>query len=901
MSTPENAGAIYAEIRLALNQMEKDGVDAQKAMDRLAVKFKQKGEESGKQYVQGFGKAGVQINQRLNNMVSSLNGVSPKMGALGEKMAGVFSKPIFAMVPAVSMAFKAMLPVIGTVIAAVTLLTKGIQKFIASNNEKITNIKLATKTSEMLKNMTIELAAAQNASADALARQAAGTASLNFDGNVKSSKELKNELIEVQNEIYLMREGFTKFDDSRFNELIKQASSLRKQIKETKEAEKQAAENIKALQNDIKKGYSEHLLQLANIKKANEANIKTSLEAKNEEINATEKLIESLIQQRTVAATLADRNNEARHRVKELDDAIYGLTDQLKELKKASELEGIYKGITDAVTEYKNLLVQAHKESELRNHDEIEAMKTSLALQDKYIDALIRQRNELAKTDNLGAANEEVKILENVIKDNVRLRDIRTKELELKEKGANLQKEIDEAQLRALEKFNQAETRARQSKKDGFIEEAEMNKQIESARANLYSDYQSIIMQYGKAADGIIAQRNATAELVKAEQDRNEALGLTKSIEDQLTQLKIDQLRADASSAKTEEEKNRLLNEALDIEKDILKARRELERDSLKRIIEKNDILSDDDRDRILTDFDKITDGMLKIKNLGEDVSNSKFFEKFADNVQRYGSAIGEVITVYAELQSTLIQKSVDEQLKALDKLYNGKDGIFAMLEKEKQERLYQKGFIEAQTEEQHQRELELAIESGNHQRIFHAQNELEKFLIEEEFENKRLALEEEMNKQRAQLEYEAAMAKWKSQKIAAFVSGAQAVIEAAVNPWPVPALPMMAIATASTAAQIGIINANKPIPQFQDGGIVPGNSYVGDNVLTRQNSREMDLNLKQQKNLFNAINNNELGGEKEIILNVSIPVYLDGREITKIVVQHINNRQELIDKRSIK
>ena len=60
----------------------------------------------------------------------------------------------------------------------------------------------------------------------------------------------------------------------------------------------------------------------------------------------------------------------------------------------------------------------------------------------------------------------------------------------------------------------------------------------------------------------------------------------------------------------------------------------------------------------------------------------------------------------------------------------------------------------------------------------------------------------------------------------------------------------------------------------YASGGVVGGNSYHGDNLYARVNSGEMILNSRQQKNLFNAIDEGRLGssgiGEVEFVLRGS-------------------------------
>lgn len=60
------------------------------------------------------------------------------------------------------------------------------------------------------------------------------------------------------------------------------------------------------------------------------------------------------------------------------------------------------------------------------------------------------------------------------------------------------------------------------------------------------------------------------------------------------------------------------------------------------------------------------------------------------------------------------------------------------------------------------------------------------------------------------------------------------------------------AIALAAIASFIGIIAS---LPKFAQGGIVPGNSFSGDNITAQLNSGEMVLNTSQQARLFDLLN----------------------------------------------
>lgn len=81
----------------------------------------------------------------------------------------------------------------------------------------------------------------------------------------------------------------------------------------------------------------------------------------------------------------------------------------------------------------------------------------------------------------------------------------------------------------------------------------------------------------------------------------------------------------------------------------------------------------------------------------------------------------------------------------------------------------------------------------------------------------------------------------------------AEAVGKALTYGWPAGVI-LAGITGAMGAAQVALI-ASQPMPAFEKGGIVPGTSYTGDNVLARVNSGEMILTRDQQKALGNMGN----------------------------------------------
>lgn len=109
----------------------------------------------------------------------------------------------------------------------------------------------------------------------------------------------------------------------------------------------------------------------------------------------------------------------------------------------------------------------------------------------------------------------------------------------------------------------------------------------------------------------------------------------------------------------------------------------------------------------------------------------------------------------------------------------------------------------------------------------------------------------------------------------------------------------------ASSAAQVpivGWINAIAAIsammaafasmPMYATGGIVGGNSFIGDNMLIRANSGEMILNRKQQANLFNLLDG---GYVAKSITNGNVEFRIQGKELVGVLTAYNNKVSKYI------
>lgn len=105
----------------------------------------------------------------------------------------------------------------------------------------------------------------------------------------------------------------------------------------------------------------------------------------------------------------------------------------------------------------------------------------------------------------------------------------------------------------------------------------------------------------------------------------------------------------------------------------------------------------------------------------------------------------------------------------------------------------------------------------------------------------------------------------------------AKAAAEAAGSAAAVPVVGWINAVAAITA----IMSAMAAVPKFANGGIIGGNSFIGDNMIARVNSGEMILNNRQQRNLFNLLDGK---GGTSVNAGGEVKLRIEGRDLVGVI-----------------
>lgn len=193
--------------------------------------------------------------------------------------------------------------------------------------------------------------------------------------------------------------------------------------------------------------------------------------------------------------------------------------------------------------------------------------------------------------------------------------------------------------------------------------------------------------------------------------------------------------------------------------------------------------------------------------------ATEEFISELNNNVQAVGQAMSTILSSLSEIQSNQYDKMIGQQEKYIEEyeeLFN------------KQKEITQE---HASAIESIEDELSTARGDRRQQLIDQLNAEMAaqraSFAQQQKIDRQKQKAEEKKKK----LEHDQAVAKKKMQLAQAAINMAMSISIAAVNKWPEVAIPMMALAAATGAAQIAAIQSQN-IPSYGSGGVIQGKSH---------------------------------------------------------------------------
>jgi len=281
--------------------------------------------------------------------------------------------------------------------------------------------------------------------------------------------------------------------------------------------------------------------------------------------------------------------------------------------------------------------------------------------------------------------------------------------------------------------------------------------------------------------------------------------------------------------------------------------------------------------------------------------------EDTANNLQNWINGIQvaqQGLTAFSQLMNTVVANQTRSELDAVEERFARERELMEethqrrleLYEEDLQNRLFFYGLARAATEQQHERELNAALQTGNHRLIFRAHQAKREFQIRKEYEQNRLAEEERAKaerealelkaaRDRAKIEHRAAMIQWAFSLAQTKVSVAQSIMQAFAQLGPLGGAVGAGVMGGIGAIKVAEVLARRPQMQtFAEGGIVRGNPFRGDATPIMAKGREMVLTDQDQTELLNAIRNGTIGGEG--VRELHLTVEMDGEIIAKKVFE---------------
>lgn len=200
-----------------------------------------------------------------------------------------------------------------------------------------------------------------------------------------------------------------------------------------------------------------------------------------------------------------------------------------------------------------------------------------------------------------------------------------------------------------------------------------------------------------------------------------------------------------------------------------------------------------------------------KLKELGVD-----FYATINEWIQQVGQATNSILGSLSEITSNHYDEMIDKQQQYYDKLSD----LYDKQREKTQEYADAVNDIENELSNARGDRRQQLIDQLNAEMAAQRESLAQEKRIEKE--------KEKAEHRKEELEYQQAVARKRMDEAQALINGVMAASMAAVNHWPVPALPMIALATATAAAQYAAVRSQYiPKPStYADGGVIQGKSH---------------------------------------------------------------------------
>ena len=270
------------------------------------------------------------------------------------------------------------------------------------------------------------------------------------------------------------------------------------------------------------------------------------------------------------------------------------------------------------------------------------------------------------------------------------------------------------------------------------------------------------------------------------------------------------------NTSKANQNYTKALEEYDKIKQEIVKKQQQLSADlQAHRISPEDFAIRQKDLDQEMKAIDKAIEGVKERQKM--------LIADFLQSIQQYIQAGMESLNTIMQAVWQYQDNAFDDEQERLDKLNEELDKKLG----EQQE------IVERHKDAIDSIEDELATARGDRRQHLIDQLNAEMAAQREAAAQEKKIQKEKEAAQRKQdeLEKERKKAQYKRDQMQAIINGAMAVTYAAMNAWPVPAIPMMALAAATTAAQLAIMASNKPYRTGGqlEGGLVKGKRHNAD------------------------------------------------------------------------